>query len=785
MIQDFRQAVRSLLRTPGFTIAVALTLALGMGASTSIFSIVDSLAFRPLGYRDPAQLAVLLSVEDRGRARPFRTPAVAQDKLNGWREQSDIFEGIAGYHRARMLLEGSNGEPMAIGAFSADVLAVLGATPALGRGFEPGEMAPGADDVALLSHFTWVAMFGGASDVLSRTITLDSRPYRIIGVMPSRFRFPDIDTQVWIPLSRPEDAPFAVARVTKGLGMSDARQRVSVRAGHLQEKTPRREGWVVEVHGLDERRLQRAMIGVVALAAGGLLSLVACANVAGLLLVRTARRRKELGIRSALGGSRWRVLRQVLVEGVVLALMGGALALAAATWAVSVFSLQLPPDLVSLDARVISFAFVLSLGAGLGCSLVPALRATRSNLLPALVSGARTSDTREQQRFRFALVAIEVALTFVLLVGAALLMNSLTRMLRVDPGFDTGNLVAVGVRVPLERYPTDAARAAFQEDVLARTQLLPGIERATVGGLMPPRDGIHYEVTVEGVPQAVPFDVVITPVADNYFDTLRIPIVEGRSFERSAQAGDAVIAIDRELARTIWGTQSPIGQRLQIRSEPAATVVAVVGRVKTGNFTSRSTRPPTFQAYRPLAQSRSLLTPAFIARTAANPDDTLQSMRRIITTLEPRAIVTVASTADDAYDRLLQVPRTAVSLMTLFAAGALVFAAIGVYGLLAYSVAVRTKEIGIRMALGADPPAVRAMVVREAIGPVAVGLAAGLMMSFGANGFLASLLFELSPHDVPTTLGAVAFFLLTIAGVAWLPARRATRLDPILTLRGE
>ena len=800
LVQDIRHSVRTLRGAPGFTSVAVLTLALGIGANTAVFSVADAAVFRPLPYRNSERLAYLLNVVDAGTPRQRTSPSIAPDMVDAWGEQTQILEGAAHYSRGRMQLAEADGEFVRTGSLSAEALDFLGVSPMLGRGFDSAETVSGADAVALVSHRFWVARLASNPAVLGTTVTLDQRPHVIVGVMPPTFRFPRPDPQVWVPLTGGRNFVFAVARVRPGLSIAEAQDQLDSIAERLQRDQPRARGWIARLDGLDAERLPGP--GRVALwallAAVGIVLLIACANIASLLLARTMARQRELAVRSSLGASRARLFRHVLTEGLVLGAAGGAVALLLAGWSIDVLSRVLMTEgglaLLELDVelnrRVLAFTVLATCVAGFACAALPAVRATRLNLFDALTATSRAAHgTRRHHRMQDALIVAQVAAALVLLVSAALLANSFVRMLLVDPGFETRNLAAVNVGLSAERYASQTARDAFFDTVLTRVRSLPGVRAATAGGRVPPEAGIvglQFEVEGDPVsPEDPPVRILVTPVEPDYMQTLGIPVLEGRPFGAADTAGaPPVVMIDRNTADEYWPGVSALGRRLRTGpSEPWLTIVGVVGRVTGSDFAGQ--QPRELQAYVPMSQSRLTGTRTIVARTAGDAEPVVGTIRGIVRAVDPTVRIRNASTVEAGYAELRTPARVILMLMGVFASLALGLAAAGLYGVVSYAVTQRTHEIGIRTALGAT----RARILTLMMGRgVALGLAGG---GIGLGGALAvsrlvrSLLFQVQPTDLATLALASLTLMCAVVLACYLPARRATKLDPVVALRAE
>ena len=799
LVQDIRHSVRTLRGAPGFTSVAVLTLALGIGANTAVFSVADAAVFRPLPYRNSERLAYLLNVVDAGTPRQRTSPSIAPDMVDAWGEQTQILEGAAHYSRGRMQLAEADGEFVRTGSLSAEALDFLGVSPMLGRGFDAAETVSGADAVALVSHRFWGTRLASNPAVLGTTVTLDQRRHVIVGVMPPTFRFPDPDTQVWVPLTGGQNFVFAVARVRPGLSIAEAQDQLDSIAERLQRDQPRARGWIARLDGLDAERLPGP--GRVALwallAAVGIVLLIACANIASLLLARTMARQRELAVRSSLGASRARLFRHVLTEGLVLGAAGGAVALLLAGWSIDVLSRILTTEAgfalleldVELNRRVLAFTVLATCAAGFACAALPAVRATRLNLFDALTATSRAAHgTRRQHRMQDALIVAQVAAALVLLVSAALLANSFVRMLLVDPGFETRNLAAVNVRLSAERYASQTARDAFFDTVLTRVRSLPGVRAATAGGRVPPEDGIYSELEVEGDPVAPEdprVDILVTPVEPDYMQTLGIPVLEGRPFGAADTAGaPPVVMIDRNTADEYWRGVRALGRRLRTGpSAPWLTIVGVVGRVTGSDMASQ--QPRDLQAYVPMSQSSLTGTRTIAARTAGDAEPLVGTIRGIVRAIDPTVRIRNASTVEAGYAELRTPARVILMLMGVFASLALGLAAAGLYGVVSYAVTQRTHEVGIRTALGATRARILTLMMGRGVALGLVGGGIGLAGALAVSRLVRSLLFQVQPTDLATFALASLTLMSAVVLACYLPARRATKLDPVVALRAE
>lgn len=781
-LTELYHAAHALARTPGFTISAVLTLALGIGPTAAIFTVVDDLLFRPLPYKDADRLAFVLSTNNPGTATPGNTPSIPIDKFSEWRRQPAVFEGLEAYLRTRVTWDAHTAQTLDVTLVSPNMFAFLGRSPLIGRTFHNSEAIAGADRVAVISYRLWTEAFGREPNAIGRAMNLDATSYVIVGVMPAGFSFPNRDNQVWLPLAAREYV-FAIGRVHPTLSIGSATARADAIAASLERELPRVGGWFIAFRGLQVHRLSgtaRRTLGML-FAAAGLVLLVASANVAGLMLSRTVARQKELGIRASLGGSPWDLLRGVLLEGVLIGLASGVLAGLAGSGLTEVLRLQIPSSQAVYGLRSVIFGFTVSLAAGAICSGLAGRRVSRQ-AVPVLLArqDGNIGGTRWTTQFRTCVVGVEVAATFVLVLAAALLAQSLGRMIRVEPGFETTNLATVTIRVPTARYSSDVARDDVFDRCREAIRQLPGVVEVTSGDSMPPDRGGLSPIEVDGFTASA--DAVTTVTGANYFATLGIPVLQGRAFGSTDTKSSApVIAIDDRTAKRFWPGRPAVGQRLQLGfAKNPITVVAVVGHVKRGRFTPDEDR---LQVYLPMAQRTLGSIRTFAVRTTANPTNVIPLIRKVAPSLDSEVTVTRGSTVEAEFAALLEVPANVARLMGLLGAGALIIAAFGIFGLLSYTITRRTREIGIRLALGADASAVVRMVLWETARPLTLGLATGIGVSIAVNRVMTSVLFELAPNDPLTTAAAIMLMMVTAGLVAWLPARRATRIDPVAAMR--
>jgi putative ABC transport system permease protein len=796
--QDLRYALRQLGRAPGFTAVAVLTLALGIGATSAIFSMVNAVLLRPLPYREPAELMMLHEARPDGTRNTVSFPNFAD-----WRAQDSAFRALAIVREQQFVLTGGTSPERVPGALvSADFLRVFGLEPVAGRLFAPGEDRAGRDGVAVISYGLWQGRFGGGGDAIGRTLVVDGRSVTVVGVAPAGFRYPS-DADVWIPVSR--DIPDllsnrglhayeVVGRLRSGATAEAARARLAALAEHLAREYPAtNRGWGVVVEPLhaalvkDVRPTLLVLFGAVAF-----LLLIASVNVANMMLARATVRRHELSIRTALGASQGRLVRQLLTESLVIALAGGALGLLLATWGLSGLAALGPPQLAAhgaqptLDGPVVAFTLAVAILTSLVFGLVPAFQAARRDPEPDLRLGRGAGGT-EQRRTRRLLVAAEIALSLLLLVGAGLMGQSFLRLQAVDPGFRSDGVVTA--RVSAARSDADTARVLdFYRNVVRRLAALPGVTNVAAVSYLPlGQEGARYRFLVEGQP---PVEPQLRPGAEfftimpGYFATLGIPLLQGRDVgPQDRWDGPGAVVINASMARRFWPGQSALGRRITF-GEPGdddwLTVAGVVPDVKQRSLVG----DPQPQVY--AAQSQvGLEEMAVVVRSGGDPRTVARNIRQAVGEVDPNVPVSDVRTLEDIRRASISTDRFRTLLIGSFATAALLLAAIGVYGVIAYGVAQRVREIGIRVALGARRPEIVRLVIGEGMRPVAAGVVAGVVLAAGLSRFLGSLLYGVRPLDL-STFAAVALVLSGVALAACaLPARRASRVSPMHALRSE
>ena len=799
---DVRYAVRVMLRTPGYALAVVLVLGLGIGANTAIFSIVNAVLLRPLPFDEPDRLVRVYHRPPQDAFPGMPTFALSPANFYDWQRDARAFDGMAmyGFRRLTLTGDGSSARGVGVATVGAGFFDIVRAKPLLGRTFHADEDAPGARRVAIVSEGFWRGTLGGAPDVVGRTLRLDGEPYTVVGVMPARVSvkaWAVLARDVWVPMAlSAEDRAVrdnhnfsAIGRLKPGIDQTKAQAELEVIARRLEAAYPQANaGW-----GAVIRPLQEVLVGdvrtslVMLLAAVGLVLLIACANVGNLMFTRALARRKEIAIRSALGAGRGRVFQQLLIEAVTLAFAGGAVGLALAcaslTAAATLLADQVPrADEIGIDARVLLFVLAASMLTGLLAGVLPALRAGRGDLNAALKEGGR-GDATVGVRTRRLLIVGEVALSLVLLMGAGVMIQTLRALRNADPGFQPDHVLTMQAIVPASRYETAAQRSAFFDGALERMRALPGVASAATIDSLPFEGGSVQPIVLEGRPELLPRDqptVQVRRVTPGYLDAMRIPLVRGRDV---ADADVEVMLVSRMAAKLLWGDDDPIGRRVTlplVSKTQYRQVVGIVGDVKQGEVAEDAA--PTVYTY---TRERNDRGATFVLRTTVPPETLGQAAAGVIRGMDPEQPVDEIRTMEAVRDEQLTSQRFSALLLGVFALGALALAAAGIYSVLAYIVRGRSREIGIRTALGAQTGDVVRLVLREGMSPALVGIGVGALAALATAKVLERLVFGISAAD-PLTLAAVAATLIAVALLASLvPAWRASRIDPLKVLRAD
>jgi putative ABC transport system permease protein len=809
MFQDLRFGVRMLLRHKGMTFIAILTLALGIGANTAIFSVVNGVLLRPLPYRDPDRLVMVWAPKPQYLEFPLNS-----GEFVDLRDQNQTFEHVTAFQPLTVNIT-QGGDPEVLGGTraSANLFTLFGVDAKLGRTFLPEEERPGANRVVVISHGLWQRRFGSNPEIIGQTIALNNEPYTVVGVAPAGFQFPrkgDMPLDWLIPdsidfytplaltpeqISRRRTSLGVIARLKPQFNLEQAQSEATGFAERLKRQYPdanRDKGMrIIELRQQVTGRVRLALI--VLQVAVGLVLLIACANVANLLLVRAGARQKEMAIRAAMGAGRWRVVRQLLTESLLLAMLSGALALLVSYWSVSLLRVTLPDNLpradeIGIDGHVFGFMFLISLLAGVMFSLLPALRSSRLNLSDMLKEGGRGQSGIGSHRIRNLLVVSEVAMALALLIGAGLMMRSFFRLMSVDPGINTRNVLTMDIRLPRGKYDTPQ-RDAFFRQLLEGLSALPGAQSA--GAVYPlPLSGTDEGIglDIQGLPPAEPgHPRTAAPriVGGDYFGALQVQLKSGRVFT----GGDGrdtppVVVINEELAREYWPDQNPIGKRVSFDSRDGRPiwreVIGVVGDVRHLGL-DRGLRSEIYIPYIQFGGPPSTL----VVRTNVEPRSLVGAIRKEVQALDKDQPISNINTLDELLEKSVAQRRFNLLSLGIFAGVALALAAVGIYGVMSYLVSQRTHEIGIRMALGAQPRDVVRLVIGQGVRLVLIGLGVGLAGALSLTRLLRNLLFDVSATD-PLTFGLIAALLMGVALLAcYLPARRATKVDPMIALRNE
>jgi putative ABC transport system permease protein len=797
LLKDIRYGVRSLMKRPGFTAIALVALALGIGANTAIFSLVNAVLLRPLPFAEPDRLVWMFGNIRNGGNRASVSPLDFLD----YRQQNTTFEQFAASISVPVPLNlTGNGEPerLTAAAVTGNYFQALGVQPVLGRTFQLENEKPGNDRVTVLGYNVWQKRFGGDPAIINKTITLDGKSCAVLGVMPKEFSFP-ATAELWVPINfdispgmKQRKAHFLrpIGRLKAGVTMAQAQADTDAVARHLEEQYPEDKGWNLRLVSLREQLVGNTRPTLFILfGAVGFVLLIACANVANLLLVRAAGRSREIAVRTALGAGRWRIVRQMITESVLLALVGGSLGTLLAVWGVELLVAlsegAIPSTAhVSIDATVLGFTLLVSLSTGVLFGLAPALRTMKLNLSESLKEGGRTgSEGAHRNRTRSVLVVLETAVAVVLLIGAGLLVRSLLRLQEVSPGFDAQNVLTMSVDLPRAKYDTPEKSANFFSDLEGRLASLPGMESVGLVSELPlsgqPND---MPYTVEGRPAVSSnqsFDDDFRRVNTKYFGAMRIPFLRGRNFsEQEVRDGARVVIISDLLARQVFPNEEPLGKRLvMMMGNTPFEIIGVVGDIRHRGLDS----DPLAAMYMP-AYERSMNV---VLRSKGDTATLAAAARKEVQQIDPNQPVANVRTMEQWLETAMAAPRYRTALLGLFALVALLLASTGIYGVMSYSVSQRTHEIGVRMALGARRFDVLKLVVRQGMSLVLIGVVVGLAGAFALTRLMSTLLFNVTAKD-PFTFAAVATLLTLVAFVAcYLPARRATTVDPLIALRYE
>jgi putative ABC transport system permease protein len=818
--QDIKYGTRMLLKNPGITAIVILALALGIGANTAIFSVVNAVLLRPLPYQDSDRLVFL-----NEKSAVLDEMSISYPNFEDWRAQNRSFEKIGVYNRSSYNLTGAGeAERIVTGQVSADLFSVLRVNAAFGRVFTNDEDKPGGSPVVVLSHALWQRRFGGKTDILNQQITLNTKPYTVIGVMPQDYQYPS-RVEMWVPVGQLSDQAswksrgnhpglYGVARLKPGVTFEQALADVDTVAVNLEKTYPDsntgnriRLRPLLEIYVNDVRRALWVIFGAVAF-----VLLIACANIGNLLLARATARKKEMAIRTALGAGRWRIARQLLTESLLLSLIGGTIGLLLGRWGIQLI-LYMSPDAIprakeiGLDWKVLTFTIGVSFLTGILFGLVPALQSSDVEVHETLKDTGRGTSSRHW--LRSSLVVVEVATTLVLLIGAGLMIRSFYKLQQVNPGFNYEHLTSFSVSLPQKKYASDESRASFYKQLLENLRATPGVESvAAASGLPLGNNGWQTSITIDGKPLPPRNETPLMEaclVTPDYFKAMNIPVLRGRVFNDSDDtshligkdlsklnenqrsiAGVRFLVIDEEFARRHWPGEEAVGKRVRLgggsdNDSPLLEVIGVVGRVKMESLSQDSNR---VQGYFPFAQMPAG-SMTLIVKGSGDPNQMITTARQQVKALDPDQPIYSPRTMGDIRAESVAPERLNLTLLSLFAGIALVLSIVGIYGVMSYSVTQRTHEIGIRMAIGASRADVFKMILGHGMKLTLLGVGVGLVGAFALTRLMATMLFGIEPTDA-TTFASIAVLVIGIALLAcYLPGRRATKVEPTISLRYE
>ncbi len=800
LLKDIRYGIRMLTKKPGFTLVAVITLALGIGANAAIFSVVNAVLLRPLPYKEPGRLMLIRET----KLPQFPEFSVSPGNFLDWKAQNTVFERLVAMNGSSFNLIGTGDPERLRGTLVTDgFFATFGATPQLGRDFLPEEDQPGRNFVVVLSNGFWQRRFGGDPKIVNQTITLNGQSYTVIGVMPASFRYGGRDVDLWTPIAFTAQQAQnhgghylqVVGRLKPGVSVEQARTEMVAIAGRLATQYPdANTGWSVKLGPMLEfavRDIKPALL--VLLAAVAFVLLIACANVANLLLARAAGRQKEIAIRTAMGAGRWRIVRQLLTESVLLSLTGGLVGLLLAKWGMDLLLKLAPQNLprmsdVSLDGRALGFTAAITLLTGIVFGLVPALQSSKPNLNEVMKDAGRGStEGGRRQLIRSSLVVLEVASALVLLVGAGLMIKSFWKLQQVDPGFKPDNALTASVTLPRRKYPEADKQAAFFKQLIENVATLPGVKAVGAGNVIPLSDDDYVlGFVIDGRPPLPPGSSQSTnyyAVSADYFKAMGIPLLRGRVFtDQDTKDTTRVAVINETMAKKFFPDEDPIGKRIHVTNGPTTfrEIVGIVGDVKHYGLDQTT----TLQTYEPYMQRPDTYM-SLVVRTAGDPTSLSSAIRNEVLKLDKEQPVSTITTLDKLVSTSIAQQKFSMLLLGVFAAVAMLLAAIGIYGVLSYAVTQRTHEIGIRMALGAGRRDVLRLVVGHGMILAGIGVALGLGAAFLLTRLMSTLLFNVNATD-PLTFGVIALLLASIALLAcWIPARRATKVDPMIALRYE
>ena len=795
LLKDIRYGVRTLLKRPGFTAVAVITLALGIGVNTAIFSVINAVLLRPLAYGEPARLVT------------FRSNQSAPD-LADVEKQSRMFSSFGGEVKQPLdYTAGSEPVQFQVGQVTGGFFETLGVKAERGRVLTHEDDKTGGPYVTVLSHALWLHQFGGDPQIVGKTIPLSGNVYTIIGVMPERFASPRDNTEAWTPVhvSNPVAANFrgvhflrTYGRLASGMNLEQARAEMQVIDKNLAAQYPadnkNRSTGLIPLHERIVGQSRQSLL--VLFAAVSLVLLIACANFANLLLARAAEREREFVIRTALGAGRWRLMRQMLTESVLVSLAGGAVAVLLAIWATNLLVALQPENLprlqeIGVDARVLAFTFGVSLLTGIVFGLLPAWTASRNVVGEALKEGGRSATASgARQRMRSTFVVVELAVAVILLVGAGLLIKTFWNLRSVEPGFNPDHLLTMRVELPEARYKEVDKQTRFRTQALDAINSLPGVQAAMVSELPLSGDSLNHDFVIDGRPPLAPGDepsLETRSVMGDYFGAMQIPLRSGRDFAPQDFVDKApLVGIANDLmVRQYFPNEDPLGKRVRWARDPEVhwiTIVGVAGDVKHFGL-DLPEQPALYSPYTQISPWKRWMT--FVARTQSEPQAMAQTVKQQIWKVDSQLPVTKVKTMNDVSAASFAARRFNMLLLAIFAGLALALGAVGIYGVMSYAVTQRTQEIGIRMALGARAADVLKLIIKNGLALVLIGVVIGVAGAFVLTRLLTTLLFGVSPTDKPTFIAVSVILTFVALAACYLPARRATKVDPLVALRYE
>ncbi|OLE51628.1 MAG: hypothetical protein AUG51_22055 [Acidobacteria bacterium 13_1_20CM_3_53_8] len=806
---DIRYGLRLLLKGRILTLVAVITLALGIGANTAIFSVLDATVLRPLPYQHPDRLVMVWDTFDSSQS------VISSADFLDYREQNQLFEGQAAAFEPFDYDLIGNGDPERITGYrvSANLFDVLGAKAHIGRTFLPQEDQPGAPPVIVISYRLWQRRFNSDPNILSRTLTLNEQSYSVVGVMPPGFKFPPplpfgsqtffVEADMWSPLVSKELKPqdhrlFALARLRPGVSTQLASAQLSSIAARPEQNHPKNTR--AAVVPLEQQAVEHVrLILFVLLGVGGVVMLICCANIANLLLARAISREREIAIQIAIGANRGHIIRQLLTESMLLSLVSGMLGLLLAVWGVDLLWTMTPQDVryfdhAHLDMKILGFTIGISMLTAFAFGLIPALQSSRSPLTEILKEGRAAGTSISRRRWRGFLIVTEVGLALVLLTGAGLLIRSLTRLLHTDLGFNPNNVLTMNISLPATRYPEGTQQTAFFDKLLSNLERLPGVQYAGTIEQLPIAGGrLRTRVLLEGYPEpASPSEAAQVEwytVTPNYFRAMNVPLMRGRFFDsRDTKDAPQVVVISEAMASKYWPGEDPIGKRIRLQRStkggnmewgPSVSIVGVVGNVRRRVEVDPA---PTIYLTQPQNPSPEM---AVAIRTVSDPESIATAARKEVWALDGNLVVTQVRPMTQTVSEAEAQPHFRTLILAILAAIALLLAAIGVYGVISYSVTQRSHEIGVRIALGAQPRNIFKLIIGEALILALIGVAVGLLSAYALTRILSSFLYGISATDPVTFIGVSILLIGVVLIASYIPARRATRVNPMAVLLHE